>query len=79
MKSTIGKRYLMIEGDLRCPYCSAVIEVDLVNGGCPFCGGPINNSLAPVGLNCDNMECGYFDYYKGCLAKEFCDKRLHID
>lgn len=79
LKSTTGMRYLMKKGDLHCPACDGMIEVDLVEGGCPFCGQPINNSIAPIGLNCDNMQCDYFDYYKGCLAKKFCDKRYHAE
>lgn len=70
------KRYIARNGELYCPHCGGCIKVDLIDGGCPLCGCPINNKVPPVGRNCDNMDCFLCDYYNGCQAPELCDKQF---
>lgn len=69
-------RYIARQKDLYCPHCGICILTDLVKGGCPTCGGLINNTLPPTGRDCDNMDCHLCDYITGCLAEKHCNKKF---
>lgn len=70
------KRYIARNGELYCPHCNGLILTDLIDGNCPLCRAPIDNSLPPVGLNCNNKDCYLYDYIIGCKADKLCNKNF---
>lgn len=78
MNKNIAEKYIVKNFELFCPNCNSMLNRDLEDMRCYHCNQLIDIVSAPVGLNCDNVDCPNHDYLTGCreLASKCKNKRF---